>query len=169
MACVGNGLWVVPEESFSKMFHGVWFDPLFLYSGFTCQIPGFCMGGTSIPGIENKVNCDVIVGYKSVYRMCFAMACFFFLFSIIMIRVRSSKDPRGPIQNGFVPQLQHHSCESWVNAALWWPNAQTERLMLCLYWQKNMFFTFCCQFLVLQVPAAGWYNCGSFLHSWCPI
>uniref|UniRef100_UPI003AAD4905 serine incorporator 2 n=1 Tax=Centroberyx gerrardi TaxID=166262 RepID=UPI003AAD4905 len=65
------------------------------------KIPGFCVGGTSIPGIENKVNCDVIVGYKSVYRMCFAMACFFFLFSIIMIRVRSSKDPRASIQNGF--------------------------------------------------------------------
>ncbi|KAM3858690.1 serine incorporator 2 [Diretmus argenteus] len=65
------------------------------------KIPGFCVGGSSIPGIENKVNCDVIVGYKSVYRMCFAMACFFFLFSIIMIRVRSSKDPRAAIQNGF--------------------------------------------------------------------
>uniref|UniRef100_A0A8C2XKL2 Serine incorporator 2 n=1 Tax=Cyclopterus lumpus TaxID=8103 RepID=A0A8C2XKL2_CYCLU len=47
------------------------------------------------------VNCDVIVGYKSVYRMCFAMTCFFFLFAAIMIRVRSSKDPRAPIQNGF--------------------------------------------------------------------
>ncbi|XP_033950539.1 serine incorporator 2 [Pseudochaenichthys georgianus] len=65
------------------------------------QIPGFCLGGSSIPGIENKVNCDIVVGYKSVYRMCFAMACFFFLFSIIMLRVRSSKDPRGAIQNGF--------------------------------------------------------------------
>lgn len=44
----------------------------------------------------------MIVGYKSVYRMCFAMACFFFLFAIIMIRVRSSKDPRAAIQNGLV-------------------------------------------------------------------
>ncbi|XP_063041865.1 serine incorporator 2 [Engraulis encrasicolus] len=65
------------------------------------KIPGFCVGGSYIPGIENKVNCDVIVGYKSVYRMCFAMTCFFFLFSVIMIRVRSSKDPRAAIQNGF--------------------------------------------------------------------
>ncbi|XP_073319351.1 serine incorporator 2 [Pagrus major] len=65
------------------------------------KIPGFCVDGAHIPGIEGKVNCDVIVGYKSVYRMCFAMACFFFLFSIIMIRVRSSKDPRAAIQNGF--------------------------------------------------------------------
>lgn len=66
------------------------------------KIPGFCLGGTSLPFTENKVNCDVIVGYKSVYRMCFAMVCFFFLFCVIMIRVRSSKDPRAAIQNGFV-------------------------------------------------------------------
>uniref|UniRef100_A0A3B4AVX8 Uncharacterized protein n=1 Tax=Periophthalmus magnuspinnatus TaxID=409849 RepID=A0A3B4AVX8_9GOBI len=65
------------------------------------KIPGFCQGGASIPGLENQVNCDVIVGYKSVYRMCFAMTCFFFLFCAIMIRVRSSKDPRAGLQNGF--------------------------------------------------------------------
>uniref|UniRef100_A0AAR2LM68 Serine incorporator 2 n=1 Tax=Pygocentrus nattereri TaxID=42514 RepID=A0AAR2LM68_PYGNA len=49
------------------------------------KIPGFCQGGSTIP----------------VYRMCFAMACFFFLFSAIMIRVRTSKDPRAVFQNGF--------------------------------------------------------------------
>lgn len=65
------------------------------------KIPGFCAGGNTLPFIEGKVNCDIIVGYKSVYRMCFAMACFFFLFSLIMIRVRSSKDPRAALQNGF--------------------------------------------------------------------
>ncbi|RVE62335.1 hypothetical protein OJAV_G00156160 [Oryzias javanicus] len=66
------------------------------------KIPGFCKGGSSvIPGFENQVNCDVIVGYKSVYRMCFAMTCFFFLFSVIMIGVRNSKDPRAAVQNGF--------------------------------------------------------------------
>uniref|UniRef100_A0A667Z0G5 Serine incorporator 2 n=1 Tax=Myripristis murdjan TaxID=586833 RepID=A0A667Z0G5_9TELE len=66
------------------------------------KIPGFCQDGSTIPGFENQVNCDVIVGYKSVYRMCFAMACFFFLFSAIMINVRSSKDPRAAIQNGSI-------------------------------------------------------------------
>ncbi|XP_061675237.1 serine incorporator 2 [Syngnathoides biaculeatus] len=65
------------------------------------KIPGFCQGGTSIPGFENQVDCDIILGYKSVYRMCFALTCFFFLFFLIMIRVRSSKDPRAAIQNGF--------------------------------------------------------------------
>lgn len=65
------------------------------------KIPGFCEGSDALPFIEGKVNCDIIVGYKSVYRMCFAMACFFFLFCLIMIRVRSSKDPRAALQNGF--------------------------------------------------------------------
>uniref|UniRef100_A0A3P9IEX6 Serine incorporator 2, like n=1 Tax=Oryzias latipes TaxID=8090 RepID=A0A3P9IEX6_ORYLA len=66
------------------------------------KIPGFCKGGSFfIPGVENQVNCDVIVGYKSVYCMCFAMTCFFFLFSAIMIGVRNSKDPRAAVQNGF--------------------------------------------------------------------
>lgn len=68
------------------------------------KIPGFCDNSENtipIPGVENQVNCDVIVGYKAVYRMCFALACFYFLFSVIMFRVRSSKDPRGVIQNGF--------------------------------------------------------------------
>uniref|UniRef100_A0A3Q3G1D2 Serine incorporator 2, like n=1 Tax=Kryptolebias marmoratus TaxID=37003 RepID=A0A3Q3G1D2_KRYMA len=64
------------------------------------KIPGFCKGGSTIIGVENQVNCEIIVGYKSVYRMCFAMACFFFLFSVIMIRVRNSKDPRAAFQNG---------------------------------------------------------------------
>lgn len=65
------------------------------------KIPGFCQGGAAIPGLENQVNCEIIVGYKSVYRMCFAMTCFFFLFCAIMIRVRSSRDPRAAVQNGF--------------------------------------------------------------------
>uniref|UniRef100_A0A672NCP5 Serine incorporator 2 n=1 Tax=Sinocyclocheilus grahami TaxID=75366 RepID=A0A672NCP5_SINGR len=43
------------------------------------KIPGFCEGGSSIPGVHGKVNCEIIVGYKSVYRMCFAMACFYLI------------------------------------------------------------------------------------------
>ncbi|XP_069751429.1 serine incorporator 1-like [Narcine bancroftii] len=65
------------------------------------KIPGFCEGSSSIPFIQGHVNCNIIVGYKSVYRMCFALAAFFFLFALIMIQVKSSKDPRGALQNGF--------------------------------------------------------------------
>lgn len=66
------------------------------------QIPGFCEGGTgsSIPGVEGHVNCDVLVGYKAVYRVCFGMAIFFLLFSLLMIKVKSSRDPRAALHNG---------------------------------------------------------------------
>uniref|UniRef100_A0A669AXD7 Serine incorporator 1 n=1 Tax=Oreochromis niloticus TaxID=8128 RepID=A0A669AXD7_ORENI len=67
------------------------------------KIPGFCEGGmgSSIPGVEGHVNCDVLVGYKAVYRVCFGMAMFFLLFSLLMIKVKSSKDPRAALHNGF--------------------------------------------------------------------
>ncbi|CAB1342801.1 unnamed protein product [Coregonus sp. 'balchen'] len=67
------------------------------------KIPGFCDGGmgTSIPGVEGHINCDVLVGYKAVYRVCFGMAMFFLLFSLLMVKVKSSQDPRASVHNGF--------------------------------------------------------------------
>ena len=46
------------------------------------------------------VDCHMFVGYLAVYRVCFSLAAFFFLFMILMIGVRSSRDPRSAIQNG---------------------------------------------------------------------
>uniref|UniRef100_A0A672Z936 Serine incorporator 1 n=1 Tax=Sphaeramia orbicularis TaxID=375764 RepID=A0A672Z936_9TELE len=46
------------------------------------KIPGFCEGG-------------------AVYRVCFGMAMFFLLFSLLMIKVKSSQDPRAALHNGF--------------------------------------------------------------------
>lgn len=45
--------------------------------------------------------------------MCFAMTCFFFLFSAIMIRVRSSKDPRAAVQNGWALYRAHVEYICW--------------------------------------------------------
>lgn len=74
----------------------------FINSLFILQIPGFCEDGmgTSIPGVSGRVNCDVLVGYKAVYRVCFGMAMFFLLFSLLMIKVKSSQDPRASVHNG---------------------------------------------------------------------
>ena len=43
----------------------------------------------------------MFVGYLAVYRVEFAAVCFFLLLAIIMLGVKSSRDPRSSIQNGF--------------------------------------------------------------------
>ncbi|KAH0619115.1 hypothetical protein JD844_018801 [Phrynosoma platyrhinos] len=56
------------------------------------KVPGFCDG---------FVDCEALVGYRAVYRISFAMAMFFCLFALLMIKVKSSKDPRAAVHNGF--------------------------------------------------------------------
>ncbi|KFV08264.1 Serine incorporator 2, partial [Tauraco erythrolophus] len=65
------------------------------------KLPGFCEGSGSVLGVQTRVDCSSFLGHKAVYRMGFAMAAFFFLFAVIMVCVRSSKDPRAAVQNGF--------------------------------------------------------------------
>ncbi|XP_062401658.1 serine incorporator 1 [Sardina pilchardus] len=67
------------------------------------KIPGFCEGGagSSIPGIQAAVNCELFVGYKAVYRVCFGMSMFFLAFSLLMINVKNSREPRAAVHNGF--------------------------------------------------------------------
>lgn len=60
----------------------------------------------AIPGSDTSswipaVECKTAVGYLGVYRLCFIVTIFFLLFSLIMVNVKSSKDPRSGIQNGF--------------------------------------------------------------------
>jgi len=65
-------------------------------------LPGICTNISFIIVDHNQmIDCHSILGYFAVYRICFALACFFFLFMIIMVYVRSSRDPRAYIQNGF--------------------------------------------------------------------
>ncbi|XP_075867253.1 serine incorporator 3 [Microcebus murinus] len=67
------------------------------------KIPGFCEGGFKIrmPDIKADEDCDVLVGYKAVYRINFALAVFFFVFFLLMLKVKTSKDPRAAVHNGF--------------------------------------------------------------------
>jgi len=46
-------------------------------------------------------NCSEAVGYLAVYRICFVVCLFFLLMAVIMIGVKSSRDARAGIQNGF--------------------------------------------------------------------
>jgi len=48
-----------------------------------------------------KLPCADAVGYLAVYRICFVVAVFFAFMAVLMIGVRTSRDPRGPLQNGF--------------------------------------------------------------------
>jgi len=46
------------------------------------------------------INCDLLVGNRAVYSICFGMACFFGTMAALMICVKSSNDPRAAVQNG---------------------------------------------------------------------
>lgn len=50
---------------------------------------------------EVQTFCGHVIGYLSVYRIMLAVAGFFFLMALLMICVRSTRDPRSYVQNGF--------------------------------------------------------------------
>uniref|UniRef100_A0A914HZ36 Serine incorporator n=1 Tax=Globodera rostochiensis TaxID=31243 RepID=A0A914HZ36_GLORO len=68
-----------------------WVQKLLAQGGWFCT----ATGGAGIP------VCDMVTGYQAVYRICMGMAAFFFLFMLLMLGVKSSRDGRAPIQNGF--------------------------------------------------------------------
>uniref|UniRef100_A0A8D1TM20 Serine incorporator 5 n=2 Tax=Sus scrofa TaxID=9823 RepID=A0A8D1TM20_PIG len=52
-------------------------------------------------GIKAGDTCEKLVGYSAVYRVCFGMACFFFIFCLLTLKVNNSKSCRAYIHNGF--------------------------------------------------------------------
>lgn len=72
---------------------------LSLQSLWFVQVP-FGLFDKACQGAGAGRNCDLLVGYLAVYRVCFAMAAFYFLFMLIMVKVDSTKDCRAGIQNG---------------------------------------------------------------------
>uniref|UniRef100_A0A1Y1LMP8 Serine incorporator n=1 Tax=Photinus pyralis TaxID=7054 RepID=A0A1Y1LMP8_PHOPY len=67
---------------------------------FLRKVP-FCNNSTRYIPNSVHINCEEAVGYIAVYRICFIVTCFFALMALIMIGVKSSKDARAGIQNGF--------------------------------------------------------------------
>ncbi|KAM3845985.1 serine incorporator 5 isoform 3-T3 [Vipera latastei] len=51
--------------------------------------------------IQAGDSCEKLVGYSAVYRVCFGMACFFFIFFLLTIKINNSKSCRAYIHNGF--------------------------------------------------------------------
>ncbi|OCT98695.1 hypothetical protein XELAEV_18010926mg [Xenopus laevis] len=51
--------------------------------------------------IQAGDDCEKLVGYSAVYRVCFGMACFFFILFILTLFIRNSRSWRAYIHNGF--------------------------------------------------------------------
>ncbi|XP_030049083.1 serine incorporator 5 [Microcaecilia unicolor] len=51
--------------------------------------------------IQAGEKCSKLAGYSAVYRVCFGMACFFFIFFLLTLRINNSKSCRAYIHNGF--------------------------------------------------------------------
>ncbi|XP_043430288.1 serine incorporator 2 isoform X1 [Prionailurus bengalensis] len=87
------------------LFLGVLVSIIMLSPGVESQLyklPWVCEEGAGTPVVlQGHIDCGSLLGHRAVYRMCFATAAFFSLFTLLMLCVRSSRDPRAAIQNGF--------------------------------------------------------------------
>lgn len=68
------------------------------FSDSLVKIPGFCEDGMK-SSILGGVRCEMIVGYRAVYRLCFGISMSFLAFGLLTINIKNSRDPRAAFHN----------------------------------------------------------------------
>uniref|UniRef100_W5MG60 Serine incorporator 5 n=1 Tax=Lepisosteus oculatus TaxID=7918 RepID=W5MG60_LEPOC len=90
----------------------------FMYTLYFFLVTGICiimMSPTVTDAMKTKIpyyselcshiqageNCEMLVGYSAVYKVCFGMACFFFFLFVFTLKVNNNRGCRAYIHNGF--------------------------------------------------------------------
>ena len=92
------------------------------------------VGGNPILNITQPalISCSQFVGYLAVYRVCIAVASFFFLMMLLMLCVFSSKDPRSYIQNGWAVVFKELHVGQCYRVCLVWHIGHVT--IVCSFW-----------------------------------
>lgn len=61
------------------------------------QVPSYAVLCERLSG---ALDCDLLVGYSAVYRVCFGTACFFLAQAAFLLNIKSSSNARALLHNG---------------------------------------------------------------------